>query len=146
MRTSTIFTSGYEGLVLDQLLDRLTAAGVALLLDVRAIAASRKPGFSKNLLRGSLEARGLQYLHVQSLGTPKAGRIAARAGRAQEMARIFDVHMATPPAQAGLADAIAAAASVPTCLLCFERDAHMCHRRIVAEAIASQTGQAIEHL
>jgi uncharacterized protein (DUF488 family) len=146
MQAPTIFTSGYEGLVLDQLLDRLNAAGVNALLDVRAVASSRKPGFSKTILRGSVEARGLRYLHLRSLGTPKPGRIAARAGRADEMERIFGAHMATPAAEAGLADAIMVAGSVPTCLLCFERDPHMCHRRIVAEAIADHTGQTIEHL
>jgi uncharacterized protein (DUF488 family) len=88
----------------------------------------------------------LHYLHLRSLGTPKPGRIAARAGRADEMERIFAAHMETPAAEAGLADAIVVAASVPTCLLCFERDPHLCHRRIVAEAIASHTGQTVEHL
>ena len=141
-----IFTAGYEGLVQDQLLERLTAAGAATLLDVRAIAQSRKPGFSKTLLGSSAAARGLRYLHLRSLGTPKAGRIAARAGRAADMEAVFAAHMATDLARAGLQEAVIVASSSPTCLLCFERDPHLCHRRIVAEAIASQTGQRIEHL
>jgi len=141
-----IFTSGYEGLVQEQLLDRLAAAGVATLLDVRAIAQSRKAGFSKTLLGSSAASRGITYLHLRALGTPKAGRIAARAGRAAEMAAIFSTHLATDAAQAGLAEAVAVAAAAPTCLLCFEQDPHMCHRRLVAEAIAARTGQAIRHL
>ena len=141
-----IFTAGYEGLAQDQLLDRLASAGAAVLLDVRAIAQSRKPGFSKTLLGSSAAARGLRYLHLRSLGTPKAGRIAARAGRAAEMEAVFAAHMATDVARAGLEEAIIAAAEAPTCLLCFERDPHLCHRRIVADAIAARTGQRIEHL
>jgi uncharacterized protein (DUF488 family) len=85
-------------------------------------------------------------LHLRALGTPKAGRIAARAGRAREMEAIFAAHMATPAAQAGLAEAIAVAADAPTCLLCFESDPHQCHRRIVAEAIATRSGASIRHL
>jgi hypothetical protein len=54
--------------------------------------------------------------------------------------------MATPAAQAGLVEAIAVAADAPTCLLCFESDPHQCHRRIVAEAIATQLGASIRHL
>ncbi len=141
-----IFTTGYEGLVQEQLLDRLTLAGVETLLDVRAIAQSRKPGFSKTLLGSSAAAYGLRYLHLRSLGTPKAGRIAARAGRASEMEAVFAAHMATDAAISGLAEATIIAKAGPTCLLCFERDPHLCHRRIVAEAIAKQTGQRIEHL
>jgi uncharacterized protein (DUF488 family) len=141
-----IFTAGYEGSVQEELFDRLVSAGAAVLLDVRAVPQSRKPGFSKRLLAASAEARGLRYLHIQPLGTPKAGRQAARAGHAAEMERIFEAHMATESAQAGLAAAREAALAAPACLLCFERDHRMCHRRIVAELIAAQTGQEIVHL
>jgi len=141
-----IFTSGYEGLVQEQLLDRLAAAGVATLLDVRAVAQSRKAGFSKTLLGTSAATRGIAYVHLRSLGTPKAGRIAARAGRAEEMAAIFSAHMTTEAAQAGLDEAVAVASAGPTCLLCFEHDPHLCHRRIVAEAVAARTGQNVRHL
>jgi uncharacterized protein (DUF488 family) len=141
-----IFTIGYEGLVQDQLLDLVQAAGVQVLLDVRAIAASRKAGFSKTLLRGSLEGRGVGYVHDVRLGTPKAGRQAARAGRVSEMAAIFDAHMRTEAAQAGLEAAVALAAGRRVCLLCFERDAHDCHRGILAGMIRGRTGQAIRHL
>jgi uncharacterized protein (DUF488 family) len=141
-----IFTSGYEGLVQEQLLDRLAAAGITTLLDVRAIAQSRKAGFSKTLLGSSAASRGVAYVHLRALGTPKAGRIAARAGRAAEMEAIFSEHMETEAAQAGLAAAVTIASAAPACLLCFERDPHMCHRRLVAEAIAARTGQAIRHL
>ena len=146
LSTPALFTSGYEGLVQDQLLDRLATAGVAVLVDVRAIASSRKPGFSKTLLCASAEARGISYVHLRALGTPKAGRQAARAGRGDEMAEIFNAHMATQGAQDALVVARDIAAAAPACLLCFERDPHLCHRRIVGEAIAAQTGQRIIHL
>jgi uncharacterized protein (DUF488 family) len=132
--------------VQDQLFDRLQAAGVRVLIDIRAVPNSRKPGFSKRILAASAQARGLRYVHLQALGTPKAGRQAARAGRAAEMAEIFGAHLATPAAQAGLAAARDVARAAPSCLLCFERDFHFCHRTIVAAAIAAQTGQAITHL
>jgi uncharacterized protein (DUF488 family) len=141
-----IFTIGYEGLVQDQLIDLVRAAGVEVVLDVRAVASSRKAGFSKNLLRGSLQTRGIGYVHDVRLGTPKAGRQAVRAGRVGEMAAIFDAHMGTEPAQAGLAVAVALAGAQRVCLLCFERNAHDCHRAILASLIRRRTGQAIRHL
>jgi uncharacterized protein (DUF488 family) len=141
-----VFTAGYEGLVQDALFEALIAAGATVLLDVRAVPISRKPGFSKRVLAASAEARGLRYVHIQALGTPKPGRQAARAGHAAEMERIFAAHLETPAAQAGLAEACAEAAAAPVCLLCFERDPHMCHRRIVAFRIVAQTGQRVVHL
>jgi uncharacterized protein (DUF488 family) len=141
-----MFTAGYEGRVQDDLFEVLIAAGARVLLDVRAVPMSRKPGFSKRILAASAEARGLRYVHIQPLGTPKAGRLAARAGHAAEMERIFAAHMATDAAQAGLAQARTEAMAAPVCLLCFERDVHMCHRRIVAELIATATGQRVVHL
>jgi uncharacterized protein (DUF488 family) len=141
-----IFTTGYEGRVQDELLDRLAAAGVGVLLDVRAVPMSRKPGFSKRMLAASAEARGLRYVHLQPLGTPKPGRDAARAGHAAEMERIFAAHMETEAAQLALAGARDIVQAAPTCLLCFERDPHLCHRRIVADMIAATTHQAVEHL
>ncbi len=146
MPAPVIFTTGYEGAVQDELLDRLASAGARVLLDIRAVPQSRKPGFSKRLLAASAEARGIRYVHLQALGTPKPGREAARAGHAAEMERIFAAHMATEPAQAALAAARDIVASAPACLLCFERDPHFCHRRIVADMLSAATGQAVEHL
>ena len=47
-RTKRLFTIGYEQTPSRAVLDELEAAGVKLLVDVRAIASSRRPGFSKN--------------------------------------------------------------------------------------------------
>ena len=80
-------TIGYERATLDDVIGRLKRAGVEIVLDVRAVAASRRAGFSKTLLSGSLKAAGIDYLHLRALGTPKPGRQAARAGRIQEMHR-----------------------------------------------------------
>jgi len=146
MPAKVLFTAGYEGRVQDELLDGLVAAGARVLLDIRAVPLSRKPGFSKRMLAASAEARGIRYVHLQPLGTPKPGRDAARSGRAAEMERIFAAHMATQPALAALAAARDIVTSTPTCLLCFERDPHFCHRRIVADMLSAQTRQAIEHL
>lgn len=141
-----LFTIGYEGLVQDQLLDFLAGNGVRLLLDVRAVPQSRKAGFSKRVLAASLEARGIGYVHERALGTPKPGRDAARSGRTDAMRAIFAEHMCTDAAAAGLAHATTLAAETRTCLLCFEREPHDCHRSIVATAIAATTGQLIRHL
>ena len=136
--TRPLFTIGYEGKTVEELLDRLQESSVALLIDVRAVAASRRPGFSKTALAGVLKERGIDYLHLRPLGTPKAGREAARKGRIAEMRAIFDEQLATPEAELALAQAKAAASERPSALLCFEADAEHCHRRIVAEHMAAE--------
>lgn len=139
-------TIGYESATLPDVIGRLRAAGVAVIVDVRAVAASRRAGFSKTVLRESLAAEGIGYEHLPGLGTPKPGREAARKGRIAEMAAIFSEHMRTPEAQDALALAIAIARRNPAALLCFEACASGCHRRIVSGLIREATGCDVRDL
>lgn len=133
--TPRLATIGYEGKTQAQMIAELKTAGVALVVDVRAVAASRRPGFSKTILAASLAEAGVGYEHLRGLGTPKAGRDAARAGRTDEMREIFSAHLAEPEAQVQLARAIELARERPIALLCYEAQACDCHRAVVAERI-----------
>ena len=146
MNRPPLFTIGYEGRTLQEFLDALTGAGAELLIDVRAIAASRRPGFSKTALSGAVREVGIDYLHLRPLGTPKAGRDAARKGRTNEMRRIYEGQLATPEAQLALLQAEAAALERPSALLCFEREASCCHRAIVAERLVAQSAFEVRNL
>ena len=95
----TIWTVGYERASSDALLAALGQAGVKVLIDVRDLPLSRRAGFSKSTLRASLEAAGIEYLHLKGLGTPKEGRLAARRGDHDLFWRIVDERMATPEAE-----------------------------------------------
>ena len=139
-------TIGYERATQSAVIDCLRRAGVAVLIDVRAVAASRRAGFSKSLLAASLAAAGVDYVHLRALGTPKAGRQAARAGRHAEMRSIFESHLAEPEAQLQLAVAADIASQRPAALLCFEADAARCHRRILADRLAASHGFLVEDL
>jgi uncharacterized protein (DUF488 family) len=138
---AAVFTIGYQESTPDAVIGTLAAAGVRLLVDVRAVAASRRPGFSKRQLAAGVTAVGIDYLHLRDLGTPPDGRHAARAGRHDEMRRIFEAHLATPAAAAEfdeLADLVVAGRLL--CLLCFERHADHCHRRILGERLTERLG------
>ena len=141
-----IVTIGYEGAPLGEVLGRLNDAGVELLIDVRAVASSRRAGFSKTILGNSLNEVGIGYLHLRDLGTPKDGRIAARAGRTAEMHAIFNAHMQTDGAVAALEQAVAASREKRVCLLCFEQDWRCCHREIVADLMRGKTSAPVLHL
>jgi len=144
--SSDLLTVGYEGCTIDAVLGTLREARVELLIDVRAVPQSRKPGFSKRQLSAALDEIGIDYVHLQGLGTPKPGRDAARAGDSRRMEVIFREHMTSDRAQAELAQAKELARERRACLLCFERDPMKCHRRLVAEMITDDTRQDISHL
>lgn len=132
-----IATIGYEGATVNSFLDALRADGTSLLVDVRALAMSRRPGFAKSRLTANLTGAGIDYLHLRGLGTPADGRAAARAGKHERMHEIFRAHLATPVAQADLETLHSIVESGRrVCLLCFEADARHCHRSIVIDALS----------
>src|SRR5271167_950109 len=144
-RAKKLFTIGYEQTPPKAVLDELEQAGVKLLVDVRAVASSRRPGFSKSQLAAGLDERGIAYLHLRALGTPKEGRLAARSGKRDELFRIFEKHLKTPEAREELDElATLAKSGRRLCLLCYERDPEGCHRRRVAELIHERTGATVE--
>src|ERR1700759_2883050 len=98
-KAKKLFTIGYEQTPSTAVLDALEHAGVKLLVDVRAVTSSRRPGFSKNQLAAGLDERGIAYIHLAGLGTPKEGRLAARSGHYDELHRIYARHLKTAQAK-----------------------------------------------
>src|SRR3982750_5014282 len=98
-RKPKLFTIGYEQTPPKAVLDELERTGVKLLVDVRAVASSRRPGFSKNQLAAGLDKRGIAYLHLRGLGTPKEGREAARSGKFDLLHKIYHAHLKTAQAR-----------------------------------------------
>ncbi len=146
-RASKLFTIGYEQTPSKAVLDELESAGVKLLVDVRAVTSSRRPGFSKNQLAAGLDERGIAYVHLKGLGTPKEGRLAARSGHYDELERIFARHLKTPQAKEEMDELSALVRKAgPVCLLCYERDHEHCHRRFIAEIIEERDGVKVENL
>ena len=136
MTTATLYTIGYEAKTQAEFLDELVRAGVRQVIDVRAVAASRRPGFAKTALSGGLREKGIAYLHLRALGTPKAGREAARRGQTALMREIYAEQLATPEAELAFQTLRAAASEMPSALLCFEREAPACHRAVIADQLA----------
>jgi uncharacterized protein (DUF488 family) len=132
-----IFTIGYEGATMDEFLAALKDARVERVIDVRALPLSRRPGFSKSPLRAALEEAGIEYVHLKALGTPAEGRSAARAGRHEDLKRIYAGQLDLPEAIVQAAQMSELAAEKPSALLCFEREPSQCHRTLLLEAVAA---------
>ena len=131
-----IFTIGYEGATVGEFIAALAQAGVERVIDVRAVANSRRPGFSKTPLRSALVEAGMEYVHLRALGTPADGRAAARAGRHAELERIYAGQLELPEAMAQSAQMLDLAGEKPSALLCFERDPGGCHRTLLLKSVA----------
>ena len=133
-----LFTIGYEQVKPAAVLRELKSAKVDLLVDTRAVTASRRPGFSKRQLAAALDEAGIDYLHLQKLGTPTEGRQAARAGDRKTLWRIYEKHIRKAEPQAELGELVELIKSGKRiALLCYCRDPKTCHRsRIVAKVEA----------
>lgn len=143
----SIATIGYEATTVQGFLDALRSEGVDLLVDIRAVASSRRPGFAKTQLAANLDQAGIEYLHLRGLGTPADGRAAARAGRHDELRAIYRDHLATPGAQEELETLAGLVRSGRrVCLLCLEADPAHCHRSLVAKALTSLLPVQVTHL
>jgi hypothetical protein len=132
----TVVTIGYEGRQLDEFVAELADRRVEIVFDVRANAASRKPGFSKRRLGEALAAAGIEYRHLPALGNPRRNRDALRAG--DPAARdVFLRHLDDDGSDA--LDEVASAATTKTiALVCFERDHTRCHRSCITDRLVSE--------
>ena len=133
-----IFTIGYEKATQAEVIAALAAAGVKRLIDVRAVPASRRPGFSKNILARSLAEHGIDYVHLRALGTPAEGREAARKGRHDVLERVYAGQLELPEAIAQAAQMVDLATETPSALLCYEREPAGCHRTLLLREMAKQ--------
>ncbi len=142
-----LFTIGYEKATPDSLRATLRADAIDLLIDVRAIAASRRPGFSKRQLAAGLEEVGITYQHLKALGTPAEGRQAARAHKDALLRQIYTAHLETLEAQRDLAllEELVAGNRRP-CILCLEHDHRHCHRQLIAEELSRRMPLEVHHL
>jgi uncharacterized protein (DUF488 family) len=141
-----LYTIGYEKTLLKDVVSALAAARVATLIDVRDRPISRRPGFSKRQLAPAIEDAGMRYVHLQALGTPPEGRLAGRRREWDRFWGIVEEKLARPEAELALQEAADIAEAAPSCLLCYEADWQICHRRRVAEILAQRHGFAVRHL
>ncbi|WP_369135785.1 DUF488 family protein [Modestobacter sp. I12A-02662] len=134
----------------DRLGDRLAAAGVEELVDVRRFPGSRSnPDVTRDELAAWLPARGVAYRWESRLG----GRRRLPAGEpvvddwwtvAQFAA--YAAHTRSPEFTAALDDVLAVAGERRVAVMCSEYVWWRCHRRLVADVAVLGRGLPVEHL
>lgn len=141
-----LLSIGYEKAGFADFIATLQMAGCATVIDIRDLPLSRRAGFSKRQLQAGLAEAGIGYLHLRALGTPAAGREANRRRQWPLFWQIVETSLARPEAQAAMEEAAATASTALSCLLCYEADPCICHRRRVGEMLQAGHGFAIDHL
>jgi uncharacterized protein (DUF488 family) len=131
---TVLYTAGYEGRAVSDLLDALVEVGVRRLVDVRELPLSRRPGFSKTALGQALGKVGIEYVHVKRLGNPKENRERYWSGDVEGGATVYRryLHNGSYPALIELAESLDGDTA---CLLCFERDHTICHRSVIVDSL-----------
>jgi uncharacterized protein (DUF488 family) len=141
-----VATIGYEGAALEDFLRTLKDAGIATLVDIRALPWSRRPEFTRRALAEACASADIGYLHLGALGNPEEGRAAAKAGRHDEFRRIYEAQLDFAAGRNALARLAERAAGEPVALMCMERDPARCHRSIAAARLVAMLGVEIRHL
>lgn len=133
-----LFTVGYQRRTAADVGSLLSGMGVRTLVDVRDFPGSRKEGFSKKEMAWWLAelAPPVHYSHFRCFGVTKRIRDRYRSG---EMPRDEFVDLYDRKLDDQLDDLlrlVGVATASPTALLCFEHDAHTCHRSVLAARLA----------
>lgn len=132
-----LMTIGYEGLSLTEFLSMLERCNVTMLVDIRELPISRKPGFAKAALEAAVVKRGLKYAHLVELGCPRDIRHDYRAdGDWGRYTKRFKAYLER---QAEALEKLAGWMKAGRCcLLCYEEDFNFCHRSYVAEKVVKR--------
>ena len=133
-QTPILFTIGYEGLSLDDYLQKLISHNVRALIDVRNNPTSRKRGFSKTTLKNATEHAGIKYHHIPELGIPSKLRSNLKdTADHQRLLQYYQTQILPQQSEALERLKKLHAQYARIALTCLEADYHSCHRHKIAE-------------
>jgi uncharacterized protein (DUF488 family) len=144
----TLFTLGHGTADEGTFAERLHAASVVRVVDVRRFPGSRRwPWFAASAMARWLPARGIAYVPALELGgrrepAPDSPNTALR----ERGFRGYADYMTTPAFRAAFETLLAGAAARPTAIVCSETLWWRCHRRLIADAAVLLTGWQVVHL
>src|SRR5688500_6480095 len=143
----TLFTIGFAGHSAEEFFEKLTAAGVKTVVDVRLNNVSQLAGFAKrNDLRYFLRAiAGIDYRHELSLAPTQ--EILDDYKKKRIAWADYERHFSALLAERRPDENLVPASLDGACLLCSEHEPDHCHRRLVAEYLErAWNGVVVRHL
>lgn len=131
-----LFTIGYEGISLEEYLNRLIKNDVKILIDVRNNPLSMKYGFSKSQLHRYCNSLGIEYLHFPEVGIQSEQR--QELNNQSDYDKLFTLYCEnnlkkTTASQYKILELLHKHNRIA--LTCFEANICQCHRKHLAEAI-----------
>jgi len=140
-----LFTIGYEGISLEEYINKLIVNDVKVLCDVRKNSFSMKFGFSKSQLQAACTGVGIEFVHIPQLGIDSDKR--QELNTQADYDKLFsqyrsDVLTQTQPYQDKLIDLLSKNKRIA--LTCFEANICQCHRKHLADAIVKHPSFAYE--
>lgn len=143
MEQYSLYTIGYEGKNIYSFINHLKQAGISTLVDIREIPISRKKGFSKTILSEHLKENNIGYIHLKKLGSPKSLR--KKVFEDNDYDYFFKEYSKYLKTQLDIIEELhQTILSETCCLMCFEKEAEYCHRKIVAEEIKIRDGNGLK--
>lgn len=138
-----LFTVGYQGTEIDSFIAQIKKHAINCLIDVREVPLSRKPGFSKASLAGHLANNDIRYIHLKDLGSPKILREKLKVDNDYEAFFLrMEEHLSDK--QDVIENAHSYTINNTCCLMCYERLADTCHRKVVANKIKEWDGNGLK--
>lgn len=136
IESKQLLTIGYEGVSLEQYINKLILYDVHVLCDVRKNAYSQKYGFSKSQLEKACRGVHIKYVHVPDLGIESDKRHTLLSQKDYD--RLFEEYEQTTlkkntASLLYVRNLICSDSRVA--LTCFEKDPKQCHRTRVANAL-----------
>lgn len=134
---TTIHTVGHSTRPIEEFVELLRRFGIEELVDVRTIAGSRRnPQFGQASLRQSLEAAGIGYRHMKTLGgLRRAAEDSVNLGWRNESFRGYADYMQTPEFAHAVDDLVALAKRQKVAIMCAEAVPWRCHRSLIGDAL-----------
>jgi uncharacterized protein (DUF488 family) len=148
-RETILYTIGYEGISLEEYLNRLVKNDVKVLVDVRNNAQSMKFGFSKTQLKSCCASLYIEYVHIPEVGIQSEQRQELKTQ--SDYDTLFEAYRRNNlPNTVSQQEAILSLLRTKKriALTCFEADICQCHRKHLAEAIIELAGRefALKHI
>jgi len=136
----SVLTIGHSTRTIEEFVSMLEAHGVELLVDVRSIPKSRRvPQFISDALAASLQAQGIEYLHLKNLGGRRHSREdSVNLGWRNASFRGYADHMATDEFREGLERLLQLARTKRSAIMCAEAVPWRCHRSLIGDALLVQ--------
>lgn len=142
MARSALFTIGYEGRALDELIAILASNKIDRVIDVRDLPLSRRRGFSKTPLGTALVGAGIEYIHMREAGNPYR-KLKDSIPRDELLAKYQAYLRGAGGAVKNVAEQ---ARGRRVALLCYEAEPARCHRSLLAPRVAKLLDVAVRDL